>query len=133
MTPADLFALLDDLDRGLAREAALDPETRTRRAPQILAWFAPRFAALKEAWRERPCPIAWRLELQSGNECPPPDAPHPCPDCFTAVYLAWKAGRQRVGRTAAPDAGLDVGPSRGEASRPLAGSGPVADHPGRPG
>jgi hypothetical protein len=102
MTPTDLFALLDELAGGLTREAGLDPETRAARAPQILAWFTPRWARLKEAWRERLCPIPWRLDLQSGAECPPPDAPHPCADCFTVHYLAWKTARQRAGRTAVP-------------------------------
>jgi hypothetical protein len=46
---AALFTLLDELARGLEREQALSPPARAARAPQILAWFAPRYAALRAA------------------------------------------------------------------------------------
>lgn len=91
--PPALFALFDELARGLAREAALDPTTRAARTPQILAWFAPRYVRLQAEARARPCPLPWRLNLPSGIVTPPPPIPHPCPDCFTARYEAWKAAR----------------------------------------
>lgn len=101
MDTTALFALLDDLTRGLAREAALDPATRAARAPQILAWFAPRYARLQAAARAHPCPLPWRVTIPDDSEDPHPPVPHPCPDCFTARYEAWKAAKSRSG--AIPD------------------------------
>lgn len=90
---ARLFALLDEVARGLAREAALDPEERTARADQILAWFAPRYAAIKAAAAAAPCPVRWTVHLADpGADAAEPD-PHPCADCFTQRYLMWKRSR----------------------------------------
>jgi hypothetical protein len=95
-----LFGLLDELARGLAREAALTPEERAARAESIIAWFAPRAAALKAAVATAPCPLPWTIHLgDPAADSPDPD-PHPCADCFTQRYLAWKRSRGAVGRTA---------------------------------
>lgn len=93
MDTTQLFALLDELARSLAREAALDPATRAARTPQILAWFAPRYDRLQAEARARPCPLPWRVMIPDGGGDPPPPTPHPCPDCFTARYEAWKTTR----------------------------------------
>jgi hypothetical protein len=88
-----LFALLDEVARGLAREAALAPDERAARADQILAWFAPRYAAIKAAAAAVPCPLPWTVHLADpATDSPDPD-PHPCADCFTQRYLAWKRSR----------------------------------------
>jgi hypothetical protein len=60
---ASLFGLLDEIAQGLAREAALAPEERTARADHILAWFAPRYAAIKAAAAAAPCPVRWTVHL----------------------------------------------------------------------
>jgi hypothetical protein len=87
---AALFALLDELARGLERERALSPPARAARAPQILAWFAPRYAALRAAAAAAPCAVPWSLSLgdPAGDSVDP--EPHPCPDCFTQRYRAWQ-------------------------------------------
>jgi hypothetical protein len=54
---AALFGLLDELARGLAREAALAPEEREARAESILAWFAPRYARIKAVATAAPCRV----------------------------------------------------------------------------
>jgi hypothetical protein len=64
-----LFALLDEVTRGLAREAALAPEERSARAESILAWFAPRDAAIKAAAAAAPCPVD-RSPGRSGPRMP---------------------------------------------------------------
>jgi hypothetical protein len=88
-----LFALLDEVARGLAREAALTPDERAARADSILAWFAPRDAAIKAAAAAAPCPVRWTVHLADpGADAPEPD-PHPCADCFTQRYLMWKRSR----------------------------------------
>jgi hypothetical protein len=90
---AGLFALLDEVARGLAREAALAPDERAARADQILAWFAPRYAAIQAAAGAAPCPVRWTVHLADpGADAPEPD-PHPCADCFTQRYLMWKRSR----------------------------------------
>jgi hypothetical protein len=90
---AGLFTLLDEVARGLAREAALAPEDRAARADQILAWFAPRYAAIKAAAAATPCPIRWTVHLANpAADSPDPD-PHPCADCFTQRYRAWTRSR----------------------------------------
>ena len=90
---AGLFALLDEVARGLAREAALTPEERTARADQILAWFAPRYAAIKAAAAAAPCPVGWTVHVADPvADSPEPDS-HPCADCFTQRYLMWKRSR----------------------------------------
>jgi hypothetical protein len=95
---AGLFALLDEVARGLAREAALAPEERTARV--VLAWFAPRYAAIKAAAATAPCVVAWTVHLADpGADSPEPD-PHPCADCFTKRYLAWKRSRNAAGGAA---------------------------------
>jgi hypothetical protein len=89
-----LFALLDEVTRGLAREAALTPEERSARADSILAWFAPRYAAIKEAAAAAPCPVRWTVHCADpGADAPEPE-PHPCAACFTQQYLAWKRSRE---------------------------------------
>jgi hypothetical protein len=94
---AALFGVLDELARGLAREAALGPEEREARAKSILAWFAPRYAALKAAAAEAPCRLAWTIHLADrAADSPDPD-PHPCADCFTQRYLTWKRSRDAGG------------------------------------
>jgi hypothetical protein len=91
---ASLFAVLDDVARGLAREAALAADERMARADQILAWFAPRHAAIKAA--AAPCPVRWTVHLADpAADSPDPD-PHPCANCFTQRYLAWKRSRGAV-------------------------------------
>ena len=90
---ARLFALLDEVARGLAREAALDPEERTVCADQILAWFAPRYAAIKAAAAAAPCLVRWMVQLADPDADSPELDPHPCPDCFTQRYRAWKQTR----------------------------------------
>ena len=90
---ARLFALLDEVARGLAREAALDPEERTTRADQILAWFAPRYAAIKAAAAAAPCVVAWTVHVANPSADAPEPDPHPCADCFTQRYLRWKRSR----------------------------------------
>jgi hypothetical protein len=88
-----LFALLDEVAQGLAREAALASEDRTARADQILAWFAPRYVAIRAAAAAAPCRVRWTVHLADpGADSPEPD-PHPCADCFTKRYLAWKRSR----------------------------------------
>jgi hypothetical protein len=95
---ASLFALLDEVTRGLAREAALAPEERSARAESILAWFAPRYAAIKAAAAAGPCPVHWTVHLADpGADAPEPD-PHPCADCFTQRYLMWKRSRDAADR-----------------------------------
>jgi hypothetical protein len=90
---AGLFGVLDELARGLAREAALAPEERAARADSILAWFVPRDAAIKAAAAAAPCPVPWTVHLTDpAADSPDPD-PHPCADCFTQRYLAWKRSR----------------------------------------
>jgi hypothetical protein len=87
---AGLFALLDEVTRGLAREAALALEERAARAESILTWFASRYAAIKAAAAAAPCPVRWTVHCADlGADAPEPD-PHPCADCFTQQYLMWK-------------------------------------------
>jgi hypothetical protein len=95
-----LFALLDEVARGLAREAALAPEERTARADQILAWFAPRYAALKAAAAAAPCVVGWTVHLADPAADSPEPEPHPCAACFTHPYLAWKRSRRAAGGAA---------------------------------
>ena len=90
---AGLFALLDEVARGLAREAALAREERTARADQILAWFAPRYTAIKAAAAVAPCPVRWTVHLADPSADTPEPDPHPCADCFTQRYLMWKRWR----------------------------------------
>jgi hypothetical protein len=95
---AGLFALLDEVARGLARGAALAPEERTARADQILAWFAPRYAAITAAAAAAPCLVRWTVHCADpGADAPEPD-PHPCADCFTQRYLMWKRSRDAAER-----------------------------------
>jgi hypothetical protein len=92
-----LFTLLDEIARGLAREAALEREERAGRADAILAWFTPRYAALKAAAAAAPCRVTWTVHLADpAADSPDPD-PHPCADCFGQRYRAWKASRVAVG------------------------------------
>ena len=94
---AALYGLLDELARGLAREAALAPEERVERAEQIRAWFAPRYAAIKAAAAAAPCRLRWTIHLADpAADSQDPD-PHPCADCFTQRYLAWKRSPGAVG------------------------------------
>ena len=65
-----LFALLDEVTRGLAREAALAPEERSARAESILAWFAPRYAAIKTAAAAGLPGSMDRSPCRSGRGCP---------------------------------------------------------------
>jgi hypothetical protein len=70
---AALFGLLDELGRGLAREAALalTPEERAARAESIIAWFVPRSAAA-------PCPLPWTIHLgDPASDSPDPEAAPP--------------------------------------------------------
>jgi len=98
---AALFALLDEVTRGLAREAALAPAERAARADSILTWFAPRYAAIKAAAAAALCPVRWTVHCADpGADAPEPD-PHPCADCFTQRYLLWKRSRD------AADSGSD--------------------------
>ncbi len=93
---AGLFVLLDEVARGLTREAALGPEEREARAESILAWFAPRYAAIRAAAAAAPCPVRWTIHLADpAADSPDPD-PHPCADCFTQRYAAWTRSRGAV-------------------------------------
>jgi hypothetical protein len=93
---ADLFKVLDEVARGLAREMALAPEERAARAESILAWFAPRYAVIKAASAAAPCPVPWTIHLADpAADSPDPD-PHPCADCFTQRYVAWTRSRDVV-------------------------------------
>jgi hypothetical protein len=93
---AAMFGLLDELARGLAREAALGPEEREARAESILAWFAPRYAVITAAAAAAPCPVRWTIHLADrAADSPDPD-PHPCADCFTQRYRAWTRSRDVV-------------------------------------
>jgi hypothetical protein len=94
---AGLFTLLDEVARGLAREAALAPDERTARAEQILAWFAPRYAAIKAAAAAAPCVVAWTVHVANPSADAPEPDPHPCADCFTQRYLMWKRSRDAAG------------------------------------
>jgi hypothetical protein len=88
-----VLSVLDELARGLAREAALGQEERAARVEPILAWFAPRYAAIKAAAAAAPCPLRWTIHLADpAADSPDPD-PHPCADCFTQRYLAWTRSR----------------------------------------
>jgi hypothetical protein len=92
-----VFSVLDELARGLVREAALAPEERAARAEPILAWFAPRYAAIQAAAAAASCPLGWTIHLANpAADSPDPD-PHPCADCFTQRYLAWKRSRGACG------------------------------------
>jgi hypothetical protein len=86
---AALFGVLDELARGLAREAALAPEEREARAESILAWFAPRYARIRAAAAAAPCPVRWTIHLADPDADSPDPDPHPCADCFTQRYVAW--------------------------------------------
>lgn len=97
---ASLFALLDEVARGLAREAALAPDERTARADQILAWFAPRYAAIEAAAAAAPCLVPWTVHLADPATDLPDADPHPCTDCFTQRYRVWKQSRAAMGGTA---------------------------------
>lgn len=90
---ATLFALLDELSRGLEREQALSPPARAARAPQILAWFAPRYTALRAAAAAAPCAVRWSISLGDPAGDSIDSERHPCPDCFTQRYRAWKRAR----------------------------------------
>ena len=94
---AGLFGVLDELARGLAREAALAPEERAARVDSILAWFAPRYAAVKAAAAAAPCPLAWAIHLADPEADSRDPDQHPCADCFTQRYLAWKRSRRALG------------------------------------
>lgn len=93
MTNAQILRLLDQIAAGLEREARLSEEEREAKREEILAWFRPLHARLHAAYFERPCPIPWTLVLQDGVDVPPRPEPHECPDCFNAVYAAWKRVR----------------------------------------
>jgi hypothetical protein len=95
-----LFALLDEVARGLAREAALAPDERAARADPILAWFAPRYAAIRAAAAAAPCPVPWTVHLADSAADVPHPEPHPCADCFTQRYRAWTRSRGAMGRPA---------------------------------
>jgi hypothetical protein len=90
---ASLFALLDEVARGLAREAALTPDERAARAEPILAWFAPRDAAIQPAAAAAPCPVRWTVHLADPAADGSDPEPHPCGDCFTQRYRAWTRSR----------------------------------------
>jgi hypothetical protein len=92
---AGLFTLLDEVARGLAREAALAPDERTARAEQILAWFAPRYAAIKAAAAAAPCVVTWTVHVANPSADAPEPDPHPCADWYVAVALmlrCWRNG-----------------------------------------
>ena len=90
---ASLFALLDEVARGLAREAALTRNERAARVDQILAWFAPRYAAIPAAAAAAPCPVPWTVHLADPAADVLDPEPHPCTDCFTQRYRAWTRSR----------------------------------------
>ena len=90
---ADLFGVLDEVARGLVREAALSAEERAARAEAILAWFAPRYAVIKAEAAAAPCPVRWTVHLADPAADSPDPEPHPCADCFTQRYLTWKRSR----------------------------------------
>ena len=94
---ASLFALLDEVARGLAREAALAPNERAARVDQILAWFAPRYAAIPAAAAAAPCPVPWTVHLADPAADALDPEPHPCTDCFTQRYRAWTRFRGAMG------------------------------------
>jgi len=94
---AGLFALLDEVARGLARETALGPSEREARAEQILAWFAPRYTAITALAAAAPCPVPWTVHLADPAADVPDPEPHPCPDCFTQRYRAWTRSRRAMG------------------------------------
>ena len=96
MTNAQIFRLLDQIAAALEREAQLSEEEREAKREEIIAWFRPLDARLQTAYFERPCPIPWTLVLQDGVDVPPLPEPHECPDCFNAVYAAWKRARGRA-------------------------------------
>ena len=87
--------MLDQIATGLEREAALSDAEREAKRDEILAWFRPIYARLQAAYLERPCPIPWKLVIRPDVDVPPPPDPHECPDCFDAVYSAWKRARGR--------------------------------------
>jgi hypothetical protein len=94
-----LFALLDEVVRGLAREAALTPDERAARAEPILAWFAPREAAIQAAAAAAPA--------RSGGPCTPPIGPPTCRilspiRARTASLSDTGRGRDHAARGAAP-------------------------------
>jgi hypothetical protein len=92
-----LFALLGEIARGLAHEAVLEIEERAARAEAILAWFAPRYAALKAAAAAAPCPVPWTVHVADpAADSPDPD-PHPCAACFTQRYRAWRQSHDATG------------------------------------
>jgi hypothetical protein len=97
---AGLFALLNEVARGLAREAALTPDERVARADQILAWFAPRYAAIQAAAAAAPCPVPWTVHLADPTADGSDPEPHPCADCFTQRYRAWTRSHGAKGRLA---------------------------------
>jgi len=97
---ASLFALLDEVARGLAREAALAPDERAARANQILAWLAPRYAAITAAAAAAPCPVRWTVHLGDPGADSPELDPHPCADCFSQRYRAWARSRGAMGGAA---------------------------------
>ena len=68
---ASLFALLDEVARGLAREAALAPEERAARADSILTWFAPALRGHQGGGRRCPMPGSLdRSPCRSARGCP---------------------------------------------------------------
>jgi hypothetical protein len=105
MTHAQIFRLLDRIAAGLEREAQMSDAEREAKRDEILAWFRPLYARLQGAYFERPCPIPWTLVIQDGVDVPPPLEPHECPDCFNAVYEAWKRARGRLTILAPPSNG----------------------------
>lgn len=101
-----LFALLDQIAAGLAREAALSEDERAAKAEAICRWFAPLYRQLQEAWRAAPCPATgWRLSTApDGTATVTPAPPCQCADCFNRRYEAWLAlrGRSSILPQAAP-------------------------------
>jgi hypothetical protein len=93
---ADLFKVLDEVARGLAREAALAPEERAARTESILAWFAPRYAVINATVAAAPCPVPWSIHLADPAADSPDPEPHPCADCFTQRYRAGARSRDVV-------------------------------------
>ena len=90
---ASMFASLDEVVRGLASEAALTPDERAACAEPILAWFAPRDAAIQAAAAAAPCPVRWTVHLADRAADGSDPEPHPCTDCFTQRYRAWTRSR----------------------------------------
>jgi hypothetical protein len=100
------FALLDEVARGLAREAARAPDERAARADQILAWFAPRYAAIKAAAAAAPCPLPWTVHLAD----PVTDSPDPTRIPARTASPSGTSRGSDPGPRAAPAPGRDDAP-----------------------